>query len=34
VNTFHHHLENLKLFAPKVREYLINELGPVTAFKN
>ncbi|MDZ5472125.1 DUF86 domain-containing protein [Bacillus sp. 31A1R] len=33
-NTFNQHLENLKLFAPKVREYLIHELGPVTAFKN
>lgn len=27
-------LPELKLFAPKVREYLENELGPVSAFKN
>lgn len=27
-------LPELKQFAPKVREYLENELGPVSAFKN
>lgn len=26
-------LEALKLFSPKVRDYLTNELGPVSAFK-
>jgi uncharacterized protein YutE (UPF0331/DUF86 family) len=27
-------METLKMFSPKVREYLKNELGHVTAFKN
>jgi uncharacterized protein YutE (UPF0331/DUF86 family) len=27
-------MDTLKLFSPKVREYLKNELGHVTAFKN
>ncbi|WP_071393673.1 DUF86 domain-containing protein [Bacillus tuaregi] len=30
---FQQELIQLKQFAPKVREYMINELGPVTAFK-
>jgi uncharacterized protein YutE (UPF0331/DUF86 family) len=33
LNAFQHELVYLKQFAPKVREYLVNELGPVTAFK-
>lgn len=33
LNAFQQELVNLKLYAPKVRDYLINELGPVTAFK-
>lgn len=28
------HLPTLRAFAPSVREYLRNELGPVSAFKN
>jgi uncharacterized protein YutE (UPF0331/DUF86 family) len=32
-NAFQQELVSLKRFAPKVREYLENELGPVTAFK-
>ena len=28
------HLDELALFATNVREYMVNELGPVTAFKN
>lgn len=28
------HLEDLKRFARNVRDYLTNELGPVSAFKN
>lgn len=31
--TFRTELEQLKLFSQKVREYLDNELGPVSAFK-
>lgn len=31
---FHEHMKALKEFAPNVRKYLIDELGPVTAFKN
>jgi uncharacterized protein YutE (UPF0331/DUF86 family) len=27
-------LPELKLFSPKIREYLENELGPVSAFRN
>lgn len=34
LKTFLAGLDNLKQFAPKVREYLVNELGPVSAFKN
>ncbi len=33
LNAFRQELGYLKLYAPKVREYLVNELGPVTAFK-
>lgn len=33
-NTFLQILPSIKLFSTKVREYLVNELGPVTAFKN
>jgi len=33
LNAFQHELVYLKQFSPKVREYLVNELGPVTAFK-
>jgi len=33
-NTFFQILPSIKLFSTKVREYLVNELGPVTAFKN
>ena len=33
LNAFQYELVYLKQFAPKVREYLVNELGPVTAFK-
>ena len=33
LNVFQHELVYLKLYGPKVREYLVNELGPVTAFK-
>ena len=33
LKAFQQELGYLKLFAPKVREYLVNELGPVTAFK-
>ncbi|MFE8702343.1 DUF86 domain-containing protein [Cytobacillus sp. FJAT-54145] len=32
--TFQEHLTLLKQFAPSVRDYLVKELGPVTAFKN
>lgn len=31
---FKQHLDVLKLFAANVRDYLTNELGPVSAFKN
>lgn len=31
---FHKQMKALKEFAPNVRKYLIDELGPVTAFKN
>jgi uncharacterized protein YutE (UPF0331/DUF86 family) len=31
---FADNLENLKKFAPAVRSYIMNELGPVSAFKN
>jgi uncharacterized protein YutE (UPF0331/DUF86 family) len=33
IRSFHAELPQLKLFSGKVREYLINELGPVSAFK-
>lgn len=33
-NTFFQILPSIKLFSTNVREYLVNELGPVTAFKN
>jgi uncharacterized protein YutE (UPF0331/DUF86 family) len=33
LNVFQQEFVYLKLYAPKVREYLVNELGPVTAFK-
>jgi len=33
LNVFQQELVYLKIYAPKVREYLVNELGPVTAFK-
>lgn len=33
LNAFQHEMAYLKRFAPNVREYLVNELGPVTAFK-
>lgn len=32
--SFSKHLAVLKNYAPNVREYLINELGPVSAFKS
>lgn len=32
--SFKRYLSELKSYAPKVREYLTNELGPVSAFKN
>ncbi|MGD6842767.1 DUF86 domain-containing protein [Bacillus infantis] len=31
---FADHLEDIKRFAPAVRSYILNELGPVSAFKN
>lgn len=31
---FSEHLPMLKQFSVKVRDYLLNELGPVTAFRN
>ncbi|MED3563582.1 hypothetical protein BIV60_21735 [Bacillus sp. MUM 116] len=34
VKQFADHIEALSQFAVNVREYLINELGPVSAFKN
>jgi uncharacterized protein YutE (UPF0331/DUF86 family) len=34
VEVFNLHMETLKMFSSKVREYLKNELGHVTAFKN
>lgn len=34
LKTFLAELASLKQFAPKVREYLVNELGPVSAFRN
>ncbi|PLR82854.1 DUF86 domain-containing protein [Bacillus canaveralius] len=33
-STFQTHIKVLKQFAPSVRAYLLNELGPVSAFKN
>ncbi|UII55413.1 DUF86 domain-containing protein [Cytobacillus spongiae] len=33
-DVFQKHIESLHMFAPKVRDYLTNELGPVSAFKN
>ena len=33
IETFKSELPHLKLFSEKVREYLTNELGPVSAFK-
>jgi uncharacterized protein YutE (UPF0331/DUF86 family) len=33
IETFKSELPHLKLFSVKVREYLTNELGPVSAFK-
>ncbi|MGF2617646.1 DUF86 domain-containing protein [Rossellomorea vietnamensis] len=32
--TFSNHMESLQSFPGRVREYLINELGPVSAFRN
>jgi uncharacterized protein YutE (UPF0331/DUF86 family) len=34
IEVFQLQLDHLKMFSPKVREYLKNELGHVTAFKN
>ena len=34
VEQFGAHLHDLSLFATNVRHYLVNELGPVSAFKN
>lgn len=34
ISTFESQLKNLNQFAPAVREYLVNELGPVTAFRS
>lgn len=34
LNSFLEQKEALKQFAPSVRQYLIEELGPVTAFRN
>ncbi|AGX06051.1 YutE [Bacillus sp. NRRL B-14911] len=31
---FTDHLDDIKRFAPAVRSYILNELGPVSAFKN
>jgi len=33
IQTFQSELPQLKLYSKKVREYLTNELGPVSAFK-
>jgi uncharacterized protein YutE (UPF0331/DUF86 family) len=33
-SAFAENLENIKKFAPSVRSYILNELGPVSAFKN
>ncbi|WP_227397153.1 DUF86 domain-containing protein [Jeotgalibacillus aurantiacus] len=32
--TLRNHLSELQAFAPAVRDYLTNELGPVSAFRN
>lgn len=34
LKAFNENLQNLKLFTEKVRVYLIEELGPVSAFRN
>ena len=34
VEEFSQHLHDLELFSTNVRDYLANELGPVSAFKN
>lgn len=34
VRLFHNHSNALSEFSASVRNYLVNELGPVTAFKN
>ena len=34
IKAYKHHMSTLINFSPKVREYLKNELGPVSAFKN
>lgn len=33
-HAFHQQLETLKKFSPNVQQYLLNELGPVSAFRN
>jgi uncharacterized protein YutE (UPF0331/DUF86 family) len=33
-NVFQHELETLKKFKVNVQQYLLNELGPVSAFRN
>lgn len=32
--TFTNHMDSLQSFPGRIREYLINELGPVSAFRN
>ncbi|MFD2444495.1 DUF86 domain-containing protein [Bacillus sp. CGMCC 1.16607] len=34
MTAFNQHMVTLRSFSPKVKEYLKNELGPVSAFKN